>query len=204
MVRRRAAGGGRKPKGPIKGKKALLATRITPGMRRTLEWEARRRKWSLSQVIEVLLQEALGPKPSGKPRDWALDKPRNRALGYTVSRLAASIERETGESWRRDKFTFEEVKAAIDTFLFAFAPGGAMKVPPRIEHSARHQAASRRGQALRSGDIGASYARGLLMQMETMDIPEEKPSRTNYYADEFYRMPQLRRDLEFKPASTPS
>src|SRR5262245_39915466 len=58
-TRKRAAGGGRKPKGHIKGKFATFSTRITPETRAALEREAARNGRSLSQESELRLQETL-------------------------------------------------------------------------------------------------------------------------------------------------
>ena len=56
MAGKRAAGGGRKPKGPFKGKTETLTTRITPELRRGLQLEADRNSRSLSQEIELRLR----------------------------------------------------------------------------------------------------------------------------------------------------
>ena len=50
--------GGRPPRGPISGKSSTLATRITPETRRALDEEAVRTGRSVSQVVEIWLDEA--------------------------------------------------------------------------------------------------------------------------------------------------
>ncbi len=62
QIRRRAPGGGRKPKGPFKGKSAAITTRVMPATRSALQREATRNGLSLSQEIELRLVHSLrGP-----------------------------------------------------------------------------------------------------------------------------------------------
>jgi hypothetical protein len=63
MKRKRAPGGGRKPKGPIKGKSAALSTRITPELRQLLDDAAEEAGRSLSQEVELRLRASFGPAP---------------------------------------------------------------------------------------------------------------------------------------------
>jgi len=195
MAAKRAPGGGRKPKGPFKGKTAVFTTRIRPEVRGALDRQAQRNNRSVSQEVEYRLEQSLE-----KPRlsEKALGAPRNRALGYIVARFGATIEQMTGENWREDKFTFEALKSAIDTVLFDLAPEGSAKPARRIERSLSGQAALRGRQALTPESVGASFAHGLLMQMEAMEKPPLNHPKNERYADEFYLMPDLRRDLGYK------
>jgi hypothetical protein len=215
MVRKRAPGGGRKPKGPFKNKDATLTTRITRDVREALDREADRNNRSLSQEVEYRLVQSL------TAGDVELrGNRRNRALGYIVGRLAGLIEQETGENWRRDKFTFETVQSAIETMLFKLAPEGLAKIPTRVKRQAEHQArilARARTTMIPKGfaktlalikkqkptpaAIGNSFAEGMLLQMEIMKKPPLNHSRKEHYAKEFYLMPDLRRDLEFKQSN---
>jgi hypothetical protein len=112
--RKRAPGGGRKPKGEFAGKKAAFTTRITADTRAELERGADKKGASLSQHIEFLLKTAMH-RPTA-------EQLRHQALGRAVESLAANIERKTGENWRHDPFTAQALLHAIDALLVRFAP----------------------------------------------------------------------------------
>src|SRR5262245_40920175 len=143
MARRRAAGGGRKPRGEFRSKSAVLTTRITQPTRDALERAAAASKRSLSQEIEFRLRESLSP-----------DDPRARhirAIGELTKLAAEEIERLTGAGWLTDQFTAEAVRHAIDQVLSHFAPQPKREgaVPARIEQMA----------AAMPGDAGEVYRR---------------------------------------------
>lgn len=58
--RKRAPGGGRKPQGPVTGKRATLTMRITSALRSYLDREAKAAARSLSQEAELRLQATMG------------------------------------------------------------------------------------------------------------------------------------------------
>lgn len=76
MARKRAPGGGRKPKGEIFGKRAVFSTRIQIETRQALERESARNKRSLSQEVEERLKASLR-EPVALER--ALGAPHTRA-----------------------------------------------------------------------------------------------------------------------------
>jgi hypothetical protein len=114
MARKRAPGGGRKPRGPYTGKSEVLTTRITPDTRIELERAAKRKKISLSQQVELIL------------RTWIertdFENKANRGLARATGVLAESVERATGNSWREDAFTSQALIAAIQFLVRYFAP----------------------------------------------------------------------------------
>jgi hypothetical protein len=114
MPKKRAPGGGRKPKGEFAGKAATFTTRITNETRTALERGARKRGVSLSQHVEFLLKAAMH-----KPTASQL---RNQALGRAITILAENIERDTGRSWRDDAFTGQSLRYAVEALLFHFTP----------------------------------------------------------------------------------
>jgi hypothetical protein len=127
--RKRAPGGGRKPKGEFKGKSAALSTRITPELRAALEAESIRAGMSLSQLVERLLRDSLD-----RPRrtEAALGAPHVRALAYCVARIATHIEVGTGKRWHDDQFSNRALKAALEILLHRFSPRDAVVMPDRI------------------------------------------------------------------------
>ena len=173
VTRKRAPGGGRKPKGPFKGKTATITTRIRPDTRAALEQEAKKRGNSLSQEIERRLDASLH-----KSRDTPLYV---QALAHAVTVLTTEIERRTGERWLDDAFTREALRSGIEALLFHFGrtPDGEMAVPPKIE-----EAASRFQSPLRESFRNPA----LLGQMEAGSIItsiENAPSATREPAGKF-------------------
>jgi hypothetical protein len=196
MMGKRGPGGGRKPEGPFKRKTAQLTTRITWELRSALDREKKRRDWSLSQVVEYLLRQSIeAPKPSDK----ALGAARNRALGLIVRRLAASIETNTGEDWRKDMFSFEALKSAIEIVLSRLSPDGPVKVPPRIGRSAASLKPHRSEQLFKPDGVGLAVALGFWDQLEILEKPPLDRPKNEHYGQSFYEMPDLRRDLDIKP-----
>lgn len=112
--RKRAAGGGRKPRGAFRGKSAVLTTRITPGTRKALESAAASSGRSLSQEVETRLRQSLEPHYA---REGHI-----KALGELTKLLTEEIERLTGANWLTDRFTAEAVRYGVDYVLSHFAP----------------------------------------------------------------------------------
>jgi hypothetical protein len=121
MPRKRARGGGRRPKGEFANKSMTFTTRITPETRAALQRAADRRKVSVSQYAECLLRLGL-QKPTHAQR-------RNRALGHAIARLAENIERSTGESWRTDDFAGQALTYAIGSLMLHLTP----PIPERVK-----------------------------------------------------------------------
>jgi hypothetical protein len=131
--RKRASGGGRKPKGEFTGKSATITTRIQPGHREALEDAARASGRSLSQELEFRLRASL-QKPTGAQR-------RNQAIAYVIARVAEAIEKETGRTWLEDPFTGKTLLCAIQHFAMHFAARATdgsveAEVPPGVKEAA--------------------------------------------------------------------
>ena len=133
QTRKRAPGAGRKPKGEFVGKSATITTRIRPDTRGALEKVARGSGRSLSQEVEFRLRASL-KKPTDAQR-------RNQALGYAITLIAETIERDTCRSWLDDPFTSLALQHAIEAFAFHFASAlndGPAEIPPSIAELAGH------------------------------------------------------------------
>lgn len=160
VVRRRAPGGGRKPKGEISGKGAAFSTRITAETRRTLQEAADRHGRSVSQEAEIALRSYLA-KPSGEPR--------NRALAFIVGHLAENIEARTGKNWREDVFTGMALHSAIEAALVYLVPERqpTPEVPERLEQHVQKMPPEVAQQYLRPGSLGTLRALHLMTEMES-------------------------------------
>jgi len=159
--RRRAPGGGRKPKGEFVGKSATITTRIRPDTRDELETAARTNGRSLSQEAELRLRANLRPTDAQR---------RNRALGHAITLLAESIEKPTGRSWLEDPFTGRALRYAIEHFAFYFAAistDGTVEVPPGIKEEASKMPDLFAEQFRQPAGFGHTRAHFLIAELES-------------------------------------
>jgi hypothetical protein len=162
MARKRAPGAGRPPRGEIRNKNATLTTRITVETRQALEAAAKRHRRSISQEAEVALRAYL-KRPEGEAR--------NRALALVVNNLAENIEKQTGAGWRRDAFTGEALRSAINAILIYFAPDVEESVPPRIEEQAAKMPEELAARYRTPAGLGALHAFHLVTEIESRPKP---------------------------------
>jgi len=142
-MRKRKPGAGRKPVGPIAGKRSTFSTRITAETRGALEAAAAAAspRQSISQVAERLLMVALE-----RERDRDLDDPA-RALGYLIGHLAeycrATAEDGRDCSWRTDPSIFETFRLALAKLLERLRPPGEIDISvegPLVGSTPEHMA----------------------------------------------------------------
>lgn len=114
---------------------AILA-RVSTDTKRRLDAERiarskeQGRKLSMTQVVELLLKEALGERDARRTGRTQ----RARALGYLVRMLADEAERAAdNRSWATDPFTFDMLRHAIGQMLQKLAPTGEFTVPAGFE-----------------------------------------------------------------------
>jgi uncharacterized protein (DUF1778 family) len=183
MAKRRAPGGGRKPKGPLKGKSATITTRITPETRVALEEAAAASGRSLSQEIEIRLRHSVGPDEKRAKHIKAAEE---------LIRLAAEeTERLTGLGWLTDRFTAEALRHAIDHLLGRFAPppDGERRVPARIERLASAMPNDTGDAYRRPISLGLMEASRLIALIEGAERPSAPP---NEWSDPLNPDPQFR------------
>jgi hypothetical protein len=131
MARKRAPGGGRKPKGEFSGLGMPLSIRMPAELRSQLEAAARRSGKSLTQEMLTRLDGSLN-----KDRNKAVD-PAMRALCFLFSSLAYAVHWNM-PNWRSDRFLFRGIKIGIGKLLDALEPSGEIKLPDfwRAAHAA--------------------------------------------------------------------
>jgi hypothetical protein len=141
IVRKRKAGGGRKPKGPIRSKSEVFTTRITPDTRASIEAEAERSGQSISQVAERLLLLGM------ETRRRRQNNRSLRALCFLVEALALRIGsvqwqdvsqykdprrrkiiESLQEDWRTDPFRYRALTLAVQSLFDALKPSGEIKL----------------------------------------------------------------------------
>ena len=159
--RKRAPGGGRKPRGEYSRKSAVFSTRITQDLRDALDAESSETGQSLSQIVEKRLRESIENTRSKRE----LGPKHVRALAFIVARLATILERECSSKWTDDRFTFEALKVAISTALEQFAPKGEAVVPQSVK-SMNEKIERDTGHTIYGSDIdpaffGASFGRAI-------------------------------------------
>jgi hypothetical protein len=132
MVRKRAAGGGRKPKGEFSQLTSSLTIRIPDDMRRQLESEAAENNSNVGQTLMWHLRQSFN-RERDKQRDPALQgllfmiaQLAERISGgqYTADAYFRSLEQ---REWRTDLFKFRAFKFAVGKLL------DALEEPPAPE-----------------------------------------------------------------------
>jgi hypothetical protein len=128
MARKRAPGGGRKPRGEYAGLSTTLSLRMPADMRAQLERSAAKRRsgkgWSLTQEILRRLQRSLE-----RERDERRDPP-SRAICYLLAEVISAVASNTvGPNWRSDPWSFRAIKLAFGQVLDALEPTGKIRAP---------------------------------------------------------------------------
>jgi predicted transcriptional regulator len=191
MVRKRAPGAGRPPRGEYRGKSATITTRIKPDTRSALEYAARASHRSLSQEIERRLRESLS---SNERQAGPI-----RAIGELAKIAAERVEEVTGKGWLTDPFTAEAVRHTTDAVLAHFAPRrqASHPIPDRLERLA----------AAMPSEIAEAYRRPIaLALMQAAGITAwiegtyrvEPPNEWSDPFDPIFLRWQLFRDLGLK------
>jgi hypothetical protein len=160
MVRKRAPGGGRKPKAAAE-KKTQFTTRIDKVTRAMLDSEASRTGLTVTRIAELAIDAFIDKK-----KEIQRFSETNRKLAKSIMILADQIEQRTGLTWREDAFTCEALRSGINAVITKFGAAGTERVPALIEERAKKLPSL--GNALRSpAGFGALEAEILLYSMES-------------------------------------
>jgi hypothetical protein len=184
--RKRAPGGGRKPRGEFSNKRAMLATRVTTETRKALDAAASISGLSLSQEVERRLRDSL------IATDKADRDPATAALCHVITRSAETISLISERPWNGNRWCVEALKFAVTKFLDQVPtpesdqPGHLSNFTPEL--------------------LGASLALGLFSSVEQAD-PDDDIAAT--YPERFrpivrkagYALSRVRRDLKIPFAS---
>jgi Arc-like DNA binding domain len=131
MKKKRALGGGRKPKGDFSRAISPLSIRMPEDMRAELETAATNNGRSVTQELLRRIQDSFY-----RDRDKTRD-PAQRALCFMITELADNVtsgaERDRKFNWRTDPFFFRAFKIAVGLLLDALEPSGEMEPPPEQE-----------------------------------------------------------------------
>ncbi len=128
--RKRAPGGGMKPKGKFSGLTSVLSLRMPADMRKELEKAAKAKDCSLSQELLHRVQTSFS-EDRKRARDPAL-----QAMCFLIGEVAEGITnpvmRVAGATlprWRSNPFLFRAFKLAVGQLLDALEPAGEIKGP---------------------------------------------------------------------------
>lgn len=194
MVRKRGAGGGRKPRGEFAGKTATLTTRITPATREALERAAQKSGRSLSQEAEHRLDQSLLIN-----RDRRRDV---RALGEAIAMLLQCVERATEARWADDAFTCRALQHGIEFLISHFGPREALAVPPSVKGAAAEMPPALAKRYSSAKGVGVTEAGRVITWIETWNFNDFDVSRRAsksiedaHFPDEWRKHWRLLQDL---------
>jgi hypothetical protein len=210
--KKRAPGGGRKPKGEYANRAASLTMRISAELKASLKRQAVQNRRSLSQEAERLLRDAM-EFPKTFKKQWRDDH--YYGLGRMVARLAWTVEIATGvadpfnstrRTWMEDPFTAAALRAAIDIALGGLAPAGEIEPPAKVQARAEGHSkflSPERAKFYQTPEgVGEIEAMSFLDQLRTYNRPPLEGPANTHYADIFYEMPTISEKLGLSPAGT--
>jgi Arc-like DNA binding domain len=121
--RKRAPGGGRKPKGDFNNLSSPFSLRMPLDLRKQLELASRRSGRSISQEILRRVQNSFQ-----RDRDRA-NAASLRALCFLISQIAEHASVLENNSWRAEPFKFKAFKRGVSTLLSKLEPSGEVVGP---------------------------------------------------------------------------
>lgn len=212
MAKKRAPGGGMKPRGEYSGLTSVLSLRMPAEMREELEKAARARSRKENKDIS-LSQELLGRlrrsfvRDSNEARDPAL-----QAVCYLIGEVAEGVTSpfpirfgNLRPLWRSNPFLFRAFKLAVGKLLDALEPKGEIKTPVTLEVAKGHTldltfpsfVANRYQTPEALADFVAAGIWQALIRTTPLTVMDPRITRWDLNVD--YDMDRARRDLSVKP-----
>ena len=211
--RKRATGGGMKPKGPYKGNAATINARIDPNLRAWLDRVAETNGRSLSQEIQVRLKYSFDVRDTlknGKP-GWLYGRlldadRRNSQLGAIVGEIAGRIEDTTSEPWTKNEYTravlIEAVKIVLTKLPLAIEPDTAKPPKKILEDMASYPYLERMKEPAGAAEmIAYTFLQELELYKETPSEPPKSGTSEDMefvYTDRVHRPSRIRKNLGLK------
>jgi Arc-like DNA binding domain len=210
--RKRAPGGGRKPKGDFSELTSPLSIRMPAEMREQLEASANDNGRSVSQEVLRRIQGSFS-----QDRDRARD-PAMRALCFLIAQLAGYVAGFTDPQgrpyfdWRTDRFFFRAFKLAMAKVLDALEPSGEIRSPKDVfDNQKKDEEGIRFFELVKAtyetpearADAAARTLIHSLMQpsFDEYFFNEVAPNHKDSGLLEFYGLLDARRDLQLKTES---
>jgi hypothetical protein len=207
MKRKRAPGGGRKPKGEFSNLTSSLTIRIPEDVRKQLESESTASGQSVAQVLLWHLRRSFN-------RERELERePAMGALCFLIADLAGKVsglvdaQGRPAFDWRTDPFFFRAFKLAVAQLLDALEPSGEIEPPEmmlrsKMEGGLNEHIHSMLIRTYETPEARAEQAvRTLLSNLQdaTYDpswLNEVEPNFKTYWRRREYGLVDARRDLE--------
>jgi hypothetical protein len=224
MARKRAPGGGRKPKGAAP-MRSQLTIRMPDDLRAELEAAARKRGHNLTDELLWRLRLSFA-----KEREQRRD-PAMRALTFLIGELAENIHlglRIFRMKWHKNPFMFQALKLGTTKMLDAIAPPGEIESPYKDMPKASGKSADSINRSLQNianrlrtpEDAAQEAADTVLRQLFDTRLRAENVSTIRAVVDRFpdepfyrmiadeierghYGMSAVLRDLEIEEAKEP-
>lgn len=196
--RKRAPGGGRKPKGEFSNLTSPLSIRMPADIRDQLRKAAAQNGRSASQELLGRLKKSLDYE-THKERDRAM-----RALCFLISELAVVVtgwsdsKNRPAANWRTDPFFFHAFSLAVAHVLNAIAPKGKIKNPQWIRERGDAVLSYGLPETLSSPEVRGKFAADVVLQWLHVARFEDVERRKlpSHFVDMVYRMVHARRDLD--------
>jgi hypothetical protein len=128
MRRKRAPGGGRKPKGAVP-MRSQVNVRMPDDLRAQLEAAARKRGRNVSEELLARLRVSFA-----REREQRRD-PAMRALTFLISHLADRVNLSRSPKWHENAFLFDSFRLAVSKLLEKFKSDGETRSPYENEAS---------------------------------------------------------------------
>jgi hypothetical protein len=202
--RRRAPGGGRKPKGAFKNLASPLSIRMPADMRSELEAAAKANGSSVSQELLRRLQNSFN-----RDRDKARD-PAMQALCFLIAETAQQTSGLNNLDWRTNPFYFRAFKIAVGKLLDALEPKGTIEPPLDMQFDTSEDSGPLEHEFLKSfrdPELRGTYAaRSVWASLRNVPLHTREEDRANKerlrelsesaYWREAYGMANAARDLQ--------
>jgi hypothetical protein len=200
--RKRSAGAGRKPKGPIGENSSWLQARITDDLRTRLDQAAIENGRSLSQEAQVRLKASFD-LPAELQKSWGPPHIKDLAqlIAIVVRRIESDVSgqpfaQEAGDwAWHRNAFTHAAVREAINVILAYYRPHGAIEVPAEVRRLAEFLGPERAAMQSTPEGVGHTCALGVLYQAAIHTEPPPLARGATGYGRLHHVLPNIRKHL---------
>jgi hypothetical protein len=180
--RKRAQGGGRKPKGEFHGMRNPLSIRIPDGLREKLDSACKGSGRSLTQEVTKRLNDSFAIRADPDPF--------LRAILYLVSQAALF----TGPEWKTNPWMFQVFRVVVSLILQRFAPPGEL-TPPELAKQVGAKIGVPPDQLKNMTPEGYGWAISGYILTVLATMPEPPPGMSYPSGSWPYAMPQAREAL---------
>jgi Arc-like DNA binding domain len=196
MIRKRAPGGGRKPKGAVP-MRSQVNVRMPDDLLAQLQAAARKRGRNISEELLARLRVSFAREREQK-RD-----PATRALTFLIANVAEQVHLGMSPEWNKVPFLFRAFRLAVATVLDALEPSGEMRPPYDWSEMARQsdepleqwfidQYRTPETTAQSAADVTLRLLFGHREVLETVESGDP-------FVSEIYAMSNAHRDLKLTP-----